>query len=70
MNDKAKLSLSEVETFDDLSIGDRVIHTSTLEVGKVVKDGLNKNVAIVDYGDGVEYPQPLRNVMLITKNLK
>jgi hypothetical protein len=58
------LSLKKIDPKDILPEGSKVIHTSTLEVGTYLGEGLNPAVCRVKYSTG-EYPQPKRTIMQI-----
>jgi len=60
------MQLQEIKDRDVLTFGAKVIHRTTLEVGEYVGECLGFGKCKIVYGDKGWYPQPKRNIMLIT----
>ena len=60
------MTVTEIAQDQNVPIGSKVIHTTTLEVGEVVGDSLGRGRCQVEYPSSTMwYPQPKRNIMLI-----
>jgi hypothetical protein len=59
------MELIKVNNSDVLELNSKVIHKTTLEVGTYKGECLGFGKCKIDYGDGIEYPQPKRNIMKI-----
>lgn len=63
------MHLEKINPNDDVPVGSKVIHRTTLEVGEVIGESMGWGKCKVKYPvNEMWYPQPKRNIMLIIQD--